>query len=409
MNQYDLMNYIQMAHRFTWRLSDHIYGANQYNEGAMNIIAHAVGHLDPFGSKVQRVRLTQYGGIHHFYRVGLTIEHDDDHFWFRAVYQVIGPIAYGSEEWSSIPELVNAFEDLINETANDYTLGHHGTLPQLHGRREGFVYVVLEGGAPIDNAAIGVTEEADYSGLATGLNRRMLTGYNLNHYRVPTKALTLYVEKDTVLEENLSFGGRICVEPHGTFGLLQGRVITIDNKGTRNCNVPSFSFQNNDLLESIRQLDCIKRQPYDGWIPKDLSNVKVQTQEFAMVKVGDDGKALFGSDLAGRLLKRRFHFRGAVSLLYRGKKYPVESGVYFMTLSSTSLSSINMLDYDDLVSNILPEITMLSNSSRSQAITSRVDDDTGAVIKTSIKKRNLSAKDNGDSGFIPRPVKRRIQ
>ena len=407
MNQYDLMNYIQMAHRFTWRLDDN-HAANNHNESPIEIVAYAMGQLDPFSTKVQRIRLSRYGGFHHFYRVSLDIQHDDNHFWFRAVYQVMGSVGYGSDQWNSIPELVNSFEDIINELTDDDSLGYY-TLANLHGNREGYVYVILEGGAPIDNAAIGVEEEVDYSGLTGPLNRGMLTGYGLTHYRRATKALTLYVEKDTILAENLSFGGRICVEPHGTFGLLEGRVITINDKGNRNRNVPSSSFENNDLLMSIRQLDCIKRQPYDGWIPKDLSNVKVQTQEFAMVKVGDDGKALFGSDLASRLLKRRFHFRGAVSLLYRGKKYPVESGVYFMTLSSNSLSSINMLDYDDLVSNILPDITMLSNSSRSQAITSRVDDDTAKVIKTSINKRSLSTKDNGDSGFIPRPVKRRIR
>jgi len=407
MNQYDLMDYIQMAHRFTWRLGDEVSSYN-YNDRALDITAHAVGHLDPFGNKVQRARLSRYGGHHHFYRQSLDIQHDENHFWFRAVYQMIGSLRYGHEQWNSIPELVNAFEDMINETADDNSLGYD-VPSSLHGSREGYVYVVLEGGAPIDNAPIGVEEEADYSGLTGNLNRSQLTGYGVTHYRRPTKALTLYVDKDTVIEENRSFGGRICVEPHGTFGLLSGRIVTMNDRGRRNRNVPSSSFDNNDLLESVRQLNCIKRQPYDGWIPTDLSDVKVQTEGFSLVKVGDNGKALFGSDLASRLLKRRFHFRGAVSLLYRGKKYPVESGVYFMTLGSTSLSSINMLAYDDLVSNLLPEITMLSNSSRSQAITNRVIDGTETAIKTSIKKRSLSTKDNGDSGFIPRPVKRRIR
>lgn len=396
-----------MAHRFTWSIADYAT-SNNYNERAIDIIAHAVGRLDPFSNKVHRVRLSRYGGHHHFYRVSLNIQHDDDHFWFRAVYQVIGSLGYGHEQWNSIPELVNAFEDMINEAAENNSLGYD-TLSALHGRREGYVYIILEGGAPIDNAGIGVEEEADYSSLVGNLNRSQLNGYGITHYRKPTKALTLYVEQDTVIGENQSFGGRICVEPHGTFGLLQGRIVTMNDRGPRSRNAPSSSFENNDLLESVRQLNCIKRQPYDGWIPTDLSDVKVQTEGFSLVKVGDNGKALFGSDLASRLLKRRFHFRGAVSLLYRGKKYPVESGVYFMTLSRTSLSSINMLAYDDLVSNLLPEITMLSNSSRSQAITNRVIDGTETAIKTSIKKRSLSTKDNGDSGFIPRPVKRRIR
>lgn len=403
MNLKDLRQYGNSFDNLSWRFSPQLQIGNRRNDNSETLLPYTISTVDPFGHKVSIATSGNYGGYYLLYRVSMDVHHDEDHFWFRAVYQLINPKHVGYNNLNSMREWRRKFSSYVEEQLNNDNLGW-GMLQSAHGARTGFVFATLEGGGPLDGAEIDVETIENIQSLAN-------ENYNQNafvrgeHASCLSKGITCYLNPPSG-EDNDVMTGKISIEPFGTVGLLEARVTSCSNK--RKKHVPSKDFDNPALLEAIKRITSQKYKPYSGWIPSNTSDFEVDAGDFIMKQVAGEPSPLFGNDLHSRYRDRRIHMTGAVSLLYEGKKYNVPAGLYFVYPYDTNLEDVTMLQYDYWLTDLMGRITMLANSSRSQALTNRLKDQGDTPVVAAIQSRPISIKENGDSGFIPRPTKRRI-
>lgn len=405
MNLKDLMKYGQSYDELTWNYVPQV-GLGRRNDDGYNLLAYSFANVDPFSHRVSGLISDNYGGYNLAYRLSMDVNYDKDHFWFRAVYQIIKTHHVGYAQLNNMGEWRRQYYSYIRSQMNEDSLGW-GMLQSIHGSRTGFVFVTLEGGGPLDGSEIDVD---------TVRNIQQLTNDNYNqnlftrgvHSSCMSKAISCYIDPPNNLQRvgDAPFTGRISIEPSGAMGVLEARVTSSATRKKR--NIPTEKFDNPSLLESIKRTTSQNYKPYSGWIPSDTSDFEVNAGDFIMKKMAGEPRPLFGNDLLSRYQDRRIHMTGAVSLLYDGKKYDVPAGLYFVYPHDTNLKDVNMLQYDYWLTDLANRITMMTNSSRSQSLTNRLRDRGETPVVTAIQPRPLSVKENGDSGFIPRPTKRRI-
>lgn len=397
------MKYNNSFDEFTWRFDPQL-NYNRRNEDGHKLLAYAFANVDPFSHRLTGLMSGNYGGYTLAYRVSMDIDYDKDHFWFRAVYRLMNGSHMGYNNLRDLEEWRRNFSSYILEQLNKEGLGW-GMLQSIHGNRNGCVFVTLEGGGPLDGASIDVNTVSNLQSVTAENYNQNLFARGIHSFCL-SKAITCYLDPPNEWDDGQRLTGRISIEPIGTMGLLEARV-TSSNTADR--DIPLDKFDNPALLESIKRTTSLQYKPYSGWIPSDTSDFEVDAGDFIMKQVAGEPSSLFGNDLLSRYQNRRIHMTGAVSLLYDGKKYNVPAGLYFVYPHDTiDLEDVTMLQYDHWLTNLASNITMLANSSRSQSLTNRLRDQMDTPVVTAIQSRPISVKENGDSGFIPRPTKRRI-
>lgn len=423
MNRDDIEAFTRQTNRAADQLgSETFYWRNA--EHTMQISNHArledwlpvtLSKVDPLSDDLVTMRSGRHSRRCLAVRLSRRVDTHENHFYFRTVYRVIDMPWIGYTQNQNLDGFLSNYRTKVTENMARTNV-QWGPLQQLldHGQRYGSatgnIYFVFEGGGPIDGSRINVrlienTTElraANYNGnIASTTSDRIGLSYGA------TCCLT-----DLVLPMNIDrphrFEGAMMIEPFGTKGYVYAEVIANSSSSVGH-GCPQMDYENErELIEKVLRYRTESYPVYTGWIPNNLTDIVVSNWRFDLAKVGEEPVSLFGNDLADRLINRRLHFRGNVSLLYGGVKSPVSTGEYFMIPKSSLLKNMNMLEYDAEVRSIISEITLLSFSSRSLAITNRVSDQGDSPIVTSIKSRDLSGNTNGDSGFIPRPTKRRI-
>ncbi len=371
--------------------------------------------VDPLSDDLVTMQSGRYSRRCLAVRLSRRIDTHENHFYFRSVYRVIDMPWIGYSQNQTLDGYLSNYRTKVNQSMANTSI-QWGPLQQLlstgsrYRSASGNIYFVFEGGGPLDGSGINVTvvsdttelQAANYNGnIASTTSDRIGLNYGATCC-IAKQALPLDINRPHRYE------GTMMIEPFGTKGYVYAEVIA--NSGStvgRFC--PQFDYENeSELIETVLRYRTESYPVYTGWIPNDLTDIVVSNSRFDLAKVSEEPANLFGSDLADRLINRRLHFRGNVSLLYEGVKYPVSTGQYFMIPKSSLLANMNMRDYDAEVRSLVSQITLLSFSSRSLAITNRVSDQGDSPIVTSINSRDLSGNTNGDSGFIPRPTKRRI-
>lgn len=282
------------------------------------------------------------------------------------------------------------------------------SLFHINDKKKRSVYVVVRGTGPIDGAHHnGKTLQESFRAYDNEFPVYTLNGSAIQH--LPVAIVPHFyseVVEHTDRRDCLEIEGEFMTKPFGSKGYIIATAMHTEKKYSEFRKEIDDGFSYEKSLSKDNEYNAIY-QPYSGWVPSDLSDVLFETDTFSMIKVDKEPVHIFSPDFGSRLLHRLFHFRGAVSLLYDNKKYSVPPGTYFMKPADLDLNKITMFEYDAKIQEIVPRITLLANSSRSQAITSNADNSEVTMV-TTITPRSLSSVGNGDSGFIPRPTKRRL-
>lgn len=384
----------------------------------------ALSEIDPLSDDLVTMSAGRHSRRCVAVRISRRIDTHENHFYFRSVYRIIDMPWLGYQMLHSYAAYESQYRTKINENLNRTSIqwGPMQNLGESNNRGHGNVFLVIEGGGPIDGSGIGVHEVRNLSQLHSNNYNGNIASTTTDHVRLSYGATCCFHKVVPSASGALRFEGAMMTYPYGTDGYVYGEVVSNSSQSPGH-GCPSDGYEDeSSLIEEVLRYRMASYPVYTGWIPKDLSDIVVRTRAFDLVKVGEKPASLFGSDLSDRLLNRRLHFRGTVSLLYGGVKYPVSTGEYFMIpkisaivpqmleplVPGQDLKDMDMLQYDREVREIISEITLLSFSSRSLAITNRVSDRGDSSIVTSIKPRDLSGNTNGDSGFIPRPTRRKI-
>ena len=423
MNRDDIEAFTRQANRVADQLGNEtFYWRNAENTTQVGNVVRSEVWLPLTLSKVDPLSddlVTMQSGRHSrrclAVRLSRRVDTHENHFYFRTVYRVIDMPWIGYTQNQTLDGFLSNYRTKVNENMARTNV-QWGPLQQLldsgqrYGSASGNIYFVFEGGGPIDGSGINVRLIENTSDLQTANYNGNIAGTTSDRIGLSHGATCCLT--DQVLPMNINrphrYEGAMMIEPFGTKGYVYAEVVANSSSSVgRGC--PQMDYENErELIEKVLRYRTESYPVYTGWIPNDLTDIVVSNWRFDLAKVGEEPNNLFGNDLADRLINRRLHFKGNVSLLYGGVKYPVSTGEYFLIPKSSLLEKKNMLEYDEEVRSIISEITLLSFSSRSLAITNRVGDQGDSPIVTSIKSRDLSGNTNGDSGFIPRPTKRRI-
>lgn len=363
--------------------------------------------IDPLSSMMVGLPSDGYGHSRLIgYREDFTLNHDDDHFWFRSVYRVVHVPYARNTDTSSLRSFAEAMKSSVLNAGTG--LGHD-LIPVIGGDwrnpPDGYMYLVMEGGGPLD----GVSNDVTIVRNIRNLENQNFSGHMLNsgeYWRQPKRGTSCMMRKPDSSEYNELMEGTMLIRPTNTMGYIRGHLQFSENQ------FEPWALQswdnNTDLIRRVKQYDE-KYHPYTGWIPEDLTRVAVDTEKFSLVEIDREPKSYFGTDLIERVDDRVLHFKGAVTILVGDKRHNISPGCYFLLPKDNELTSMDMLSYDALVRELLEQVVMSTSSSRSQAITNRIADMDDGVVKTSITTRGLSGKSNGDSGFIARPTLRRLR
>ena len=363
--------------------------------------------IDPLSSMMVCLPSDGYGHSRLIgYREDLTLNYDDDHFWFRSVYRIVH-VPYARNTDTSC--LRSFAESMKSNTLNASPDLGHDLIPILGGDwrnpPSGYMYLVIEGGGPLDGVSNNVTIVRNLINLST----QNFSGHMLNsgeYWRQPKRGTFCMMRKPDSFEYNEQMEGTMLISPTNTMGYIRGHLQF--HRSQPEPWLLQAGDNNADLIERVKQYHE-KYHPYTGWIPEDLTRVAVDTEKFSLVEIDREPKSYFGTDLIERVDDRVLHFKGAVTILVGDKRHHISPGCYFLLPKDNELMSMDMLSYDALIRELLGQVVMSTSSSRSQAITNRITDMDDGVMKTSITTRDLSGKSNGDSGFIARPTLRRLR
>ena len=423
MNRDDIEAFTRQANRVADQLGhETFYWRNA--ENTMQISNHArledwlpvaLSKVDPLSDDLVTMQSGRHSRRCLAVRLSRRVDTHENHFYFRTVYRVIDMPWIGYTQDQTLDGFLSNYRTKVNENMARTNV-QWGPLQQLldsgrrYGSANGNIYFVFEGGGPIDGSGINVRLIENTSDLQTANYNGNIAGTTSDRIGLSYGATCCLT--DQVLPMNINrphrYEGTMMIEPFGTKGYVYAEVVA-NSSSCVGRGWPQLDYESErELIEKVLRYRTESYPVYTGWIPNDLTDIVVSNSRFDLAKVGEEPNNLFGNDLADRLINRRLHLKGNVSLLYGGVKYPVSTGEYFMIPKSSLLKNLNMLEYDAEVRSIISEITLLSFSSRSLAITNRVGDQGDSPIVTSIKSRDLSGNTNGDSGFIPRPTKRRI-
>lgn len=418
MNYEDIEEYVKYGKSFVEAQGDEIFweridgpSANNHNTNGQNFIAMWMSYIDPLSTMMTILPSSHYGSRRAVAtRESLVIESDDTHFWFRSVYRVTRLPFYSSRNEQTVAS-VEGFAVAIKKFITDNLDENLGSdFRQIVGgdwrtQITGNIYLVMEGGGPLDGLSNNVRvvrnirPVADQNYSLSSLNHQI-------HWRCPRKSVKVLMKPAANNAYNDLLEGNLLIAPTGARGYVRGYANLVNGESMR----PYASFQDEQEVMDLAKQHTEAYHPYTGWIPDRLEPVGVEANNFGLIKLDQAPMPVFGSAIEDRWHNRILHFTGAVSLLTGGSRLRVTPGAYFVIPSDITLSDIDMIEYDRVIEEeILPTITLSSQSSRSEAITNRIGDLGGGTIKTSITGKVISNSKNGDSGFIPRPNKRKIR
>jgi hypothetical protein len=353
------------------------------------------------------------------YQSWMELDYDETHFWYRAVYRLVHD-AFDPMNVAPCNGLEKFYEHYINTVYGEFCSGEESNSWRspsraLFNEDSGKVYLLVSGGGPIDGLSVG-----DISTMDTMIDDAMRRISNSDgipildraNAHLPVTMVNFFDEVVPVTVCNATrnfaknkFGitGESLIKPTGSKGYIEAEAVL--SKDRLNKLLTKLEWDVDALRIKVKQYSSRYNQ-YLGWIPDDLSNVLFTTDKFSMVRVDKEPRPIFSSEIMDRYLNKRFDFSACVDLLYRGKKYSVDPGVYFMNIDN--IERLSMIEYDKLISEILGDITLLAVSSRSQAIINTSGTIVSDKIKTSITARELSTSTGDDSGFIARPTARKL-
>jgi len=359
------------------------------------------------------------------YQVWMELDYNDTHFWYKAVYKLVNqmflsPSDITGEENESLSEFHERYSSELRIFLEPVGSDNSWRNPSrsLFSEDQGTVYLLVSGGGPIDGLSIGDISEIDTQ-LDSHIEsvprergyRSLLLGHNLVEAKLPLSMNNHFDKMVAVTLCNgahkytnrLSMTGESLIQPTGTKGYIEAEAV----HSTHNLSkfLSKLKWDDDALINKVMQYNGAYK-PYTGWIPNDLSDVLFTTDKFSMVRVDREPKLIFSSEIKDRYTNKRLDFSACVNLLYGGKKYSVDPGVYFMKVDD--LEQLTMIEYDSLIQKLLEDVTLLTVSSRSQAITNTSGTVVSDKIKTSITPRELSQSVGDDSGVIARPTARKL-